>query len=106
MQSRMQPEMIMPMRVFDGRQIAAARALANVSVIELARAAGVTPRTIGRLEIDAAISVSPRRRHGHVSKSTFDKIVAALGERGVEMVDEGDDHGAGVRWTLPRARRA
>jgi hypothetical protein len=93
------------MRVFDGRQIAAARALANVGVKELAEAAGVTPRTIGRLEVDDAIAVAPKRRHGHVTKSTFDKIMSALAERGVELLPEREGHGAGVRWMQPRVQR-
>jgi transcriptional regulator with XRE-family HTH domain len=38
------------MRMFHGRQIAATRALANISTKELANAAGVTARTVGRLE--------------------------------------------------------
>jgi DNA-binding XRE family transcriptional regulator len=95
----------MSMRTFHGRQIGAARALANVSVKELAEAAGVTHRTIGRLEVDDMISVAPKLRHGHVSGATFDKIIAALRDRGVELVAETDDHGAGARWIKPRARR-
>jgi hypothetical protein len=82
-----------------------ARALANISVIELAQAAGATSRTIGRLEADAAITIAPKRRHGHVSRTVFDKIIAALAERGVELVEEGEGHGAGVRWVKPRSRR-
>jgi transcriptional regulator with XRE-family HTH domain len=93
------------MRVFHGRQIAAARALANISTKELAEAAGVTARTIGRLEVDAAILVSARRRHGHVAKATLDKIVAALANYGVELAPESDSHGAGARWIVPRERR-
>jgi Helix-turn-helix len=95
----------MSMRVFHGRQIAAARALANISTKELAEAAGVTARTIGRLEVDAPIDISPRRRRGHVSRATFDKIKDALAKRGVELVEETESTGAGARWTLPRARR-
>jgi DNA-binding XRE family transcriptional regulator len=71
----------MPMRTFHGRQIAAARALANVSAVELARDAGVTARTIGLLEVDAPT----------------DKIRGALARLGVELLPEGEDHGAGVR---------
>lgn len=96
----------MPIRIVDGRQIAAARALVNVSVKELAADAAVTERTVGRLEVDAAIHISPKRRHGHVAADTFGKIVVALRQRGVELLPESDDHGAGVRWTLPRARRS
>jgi transcriptional regulator with XRE-family HTH domain len=93
------------MRVIDGRTIAAARALANVSVKELAAEAGVTERTVGRLEVDTTILISPRRRHGHVAKDTFDKIVSALRQRGVELLSEDEDQGAGVRWVRPRAKR-
>jgi hypothetical protein len=96
----------MAMPIFEGRQIAAARALANVSVRELAEDAGVTERTIGRFEVNAVIAVSPRRRHGHVSAAVFDKIVAALRRRGVELVNEAECHGAGARWASPRARRS
>ena len=95
----------MPIRVIHGRQIAAARALANVSARDLAAASGVTARTVGRLEDDGTIVISPRLRHGHVTRATFDKIVDALARLGVELVPEGEDHGAGVRWTLPRDRR-
>jgi hypothetical protein len=93
------------MRVFDGRQIAAARALSNMSVRDLAQAAGVTARTIGRLEVDMAITIAPKLRHGHVSRATFDKIVAALTEHGVELLPEDEDYGSGVRWKKPRGER-
>jgi hypothetical protein len=94
------------MTMFHGRQIAAARALANINTNELAEAASVTARTIGRLEVDAPIDISPKRRHGHVSKATFDKIKDALAKYGVELVPEDSNHGAGARWALPRARRS
>jgi transcriptional regulator with XRE-family HTH domain len=93
------------MPAFDGRQIAAARALANISIKELAKAAGVTPRTIGRLEIAGTIDISPKLRHGHVSRATFDKIAAALAQRGIELVPEREGYGSGVRWIMPRAER-
>jgi len=92
-------------RILDGRLIAAGRALANVSVIELAKVAAVTPRTISRLEVDAAVLISPKRRHGHIAKLTLDRVIGALRQRGVELLPEGDGHGAGVRWMLPRDRR-
>jgi hypothetical protein len=69
------------MSLFDGRQIAATRALANVGAKDLAESAGVTPRTIGRLEVDDAIAVAPKRRHGHVSKLTFDNRIASRARR-------------------------
>jgi hypothetical protein len=56
------------MRTFHGRQIAAARALANVSIVELACEAGVTARTVTRLETIDTIGISPKLRHGHVSR--------------------------------------
>jgi hypothetical protein len=93
------------MRTFDGRQLTAARALAGLTVVELAAAAGVTPRTIHRLEIGGVIRVADKRRHGHVSRAVWDRIASALTEHGVELVPEGGDRGAGVRWTLCRADR-
>ena len=96
------PETTMPMRVFHGRQIAAARALANVSTRDLAAAAGVTARTVGRLEEDGTLVISPRLRHGHVTRATFDKLKDALARLGVELLAEDEHHGAGVRWIRPR----
>jgi hypothetical protein len=90
------------MRVFHGRQIAAARALANISVRDLAAGAGVTARTVGRLEEDGTIVISPRLRHGHVTRATFDKIKDALARYGVEILPEDANHGAGARWIRPR----
>jgi len=71
-----------------------------MTVAELAKAAGVTPRTLHRLEIGGAIAVAPKLRHGHVSRTVLDRIVAALKQRGVELV-----HGAGARLARPRAER-
>jgi len=95
----------MPIRVIHGRQIAAARALANVSARDLAAASGVTARTVGRLEDDGTIVISPRLRHGHVSRATFDKIKDALARYGVELLPESADHGGGVRWIRPSTER-
>jgi hypothetical protein len=92
--------------MFHGRQIAAARALANVSTKDLAKAAGVTARTIGRLAIDDVIGISPKFRHGHVSRATFDKIRDALGRLGVELLPEDEDRGGGVRWIRPMIERS
>jgi hypothetical protein len=44
-------------------------------------------------------------RHGHVSGDVWAKIVAALKRHGVELLPEAAEHGAGVRWILPRGRR-
>src|SRR6516165_4757215 len=94
------------MSTFDGRQITAARALAELTVAELAETAGVALRTVHRLEIGGDLHVAERRRHGHVSREVWDRIVAALAHHGVELVPETSRHGAGARWILPRDRRA
>ncbi len=83
---------------FHGQQLKAARALADLTVAELAEAAGVTIRTVHRLEIGGKISVSATRREGHVSSAVWDRIVHALRVAGVEMTDATKAHGAGVRW--------
>jgi hypothetical protein len=93
------------MCTFDGRQLTAARALAELTVHELAEAAGVTARTINRIEVGGVVHVAPKKRHGHVSQEVFEKIVAALVHLGVELVPEGERHGAGARWLAPRDRR-
>lgn len=90
---------------FDGRQITAARALASLTVADLAEKAGVTPRTVHRIEIGGPFSVSPSRRHGHVSADVWDRIVAALLEAGVELFSEEVARGSGVRWARPRCDR-
>jgi predicted transcriptional regulator len=93
------------MRVFDGRQLTAARALADLSLDQLADLASVTRRTVHRLETGGAIHVAPRRRHGHVSQDVWGKLIDALAHTGVELVPENGEHGAGARWMQPRARR-
>jgi hypothetical protein len=93
------------MPTFDGRQLTAARALADLTIIELAEAASVTRRTVQRLEIGGELHIAKKRRHGHVSGEVWAKIVAALKRHGVELLPESEDHGAGVRWILPRAQR-
>jgi DNA-binding XRE family transcriptional regulator len=91
--------------VFDGRQLTAARALAELTVVELAEAAGVTTRTINRLEIGGVTQIAPRKRHGHVSYYVWNKILEALARHGVELVPESEDHGSGARWIEPRSHR-
>jgi transcriptional regulator with XRE-family HTH domain len=93
------------MPTFDGRQLTAARALAELNLIEFAEAAGVTPRTVNRLEIGGEQPIAKKRRHGHVSGEVWAKIVVALKRHGVELLPETDEHGAGVRWIMPRAQR-
>jgi len=90
---------------FDGRQITAARALAGLTVAELAERANVTPRTVHRIEIGGPFSVAPSRRHGHVSADVWDRIVEALGKAGVELLPEHGSHGGGARWVQPRTER-
>lgn len=90
---------------FDGRQLTAARALAEMTVADLAEKAEVTPRTVHRIEIGGPFSVSPSRRHGYVSADVWERIVAALREAGVELLPEDGSHGSGVRWVQSRSER-
>ena len=94
-----------PMDFLDGRQLTAARALAGLTVIELAKESGVAARTIHRLEIGGVIQVAEKKRHGHVSRDVLGKIVEAVSRQGVELLSEGGGYGSGVRWKLPRAAR-
>jgi transcriptional regulator with XRE-family HTH domain len=87
------------------RQLTAARALADLTIIELAEAAGVTRRTVQRLEMGGEQPIAKKRRHGHVSGEAWAKIVAAFKRHGVELLPETEGHGAGVRWIQPRAQR-
>jgi DNA-binding XRE family transcriptional regulator len=93
------------MRTFDGRQLTAARALAELTVIELAKAAGVTTRTVNRLEVGGVLHVSEKIRHGHVSRQVRNKIMDALAMYDVVLLPEVGSHGAGVRWMRARANR-
>jgi len=93
------------MLTLDGRQLTAARALAELTIVELAEAASVALRTVHRLEISGTLPIAKKRRHGHVSREIWDRIVSALKRHGVELLPETDEHGAGVRWILPRAQR-
>jgi hypothetical protein len=66
---------------------------------------------IESLEVDRARfhqrrrAASEKRRHGHVSREIWDRIVAALKRHGVELLPKTDEHGAGVQWILPRTQR-
>jgi helix-turn-helix protein len=93
------------MGTFDGRQLTAARALAELTVTQLASAAGVTRRTVHRLEIGGTVHVADKLRHGQVSRDVWNKIVEALAGHGIVLVPENGDRGAGVRWTCPRSER-
>ena len=87
--------------IWHGRQLAAARALANMTIRNLADAASTTKRVVSDLELNGAIEISRKRRHGHTSRDLWDRIVAALAARGVEMTLGTDRHGGGVRWIAP-----
>lgn len=91
--------------LWDGRLITAARALAGLTIEELAAAAGVTKRTISRLEVGGVLHVSEKKRHGHVSQEVWSKITEALARYDVVLLDEGGNHGSGVRWMRARANR-
>ena len=72
------------MDVFDGRQLTAARALADLSLAALAKDAQVTIRTVHRLEVGGTAHVSEKRRHGHVSREIWQRLVSSLARHGVE----------------------
>lgn len=91
--------------IWDGRALAAARALADLTIRDLAALAGVDKDTIVRLEGMDVIEVTERRRHGYTSREVWARIVSALAARGVELVPEGTTCGGGARWTRPRIDR-
>jgi hypothetical protein len=62
-------------------------------------------RSTHRLEIGGELQIAKKLRHEHVSSEVWAKIVAALKRHGVELLPKTDEHGAGVRWCLPRAQR-
>jgi hypothetical protein len=95
----------MAAKVYDGKQIAAGRTLAGLGIRELAKAAAIAPRTLHRLETSGPIHVSEKKRHGHVQRVVWDRIVVALRNAGVELQQEGASFGSGVRWVHPRSRR-
>ncbi len=90
---------------WDGWQLTAARALAGVTMRELAEHAQTTRRVISDLETSGAIQIAETRRRGHVTRELWDRIVTALRDAGVELLPEGQGHGSGVRWARPRADR-
>ena len=91
---------------WDGRQLAAARALAGLTVRQLAEHARTTKRAISDLETRGMIHVAETRRHSHVSREVWNRVVDALRDAGVELLPEGRGYGSGARWTRPRANRA
>jgi DNA-binding XRE family transcriptional regulator len=92
-------------REWDSRLIVAARGLAGLTIEELAAEAGVTKRTVSRLEVGGVLHIAAKKRHGHVSQEVWSKIINALARHGVELLPEGRGHGSGVRWARPRADR-
>lgn len=82
--------------VWDGRLIAAARALIGMTSRELAKAAGVSTKTIVRIEGDDHVMISPTHRHGCTSRETWTKVLAAIEEKGVELVPAKSGKGPGV----------
>jgi hypothetical protein len=91
--------------IWDGRLIAAARALAGMTVRDLAEAAETTKRVVSDLEQRPQILISPTRRHGYVSRDLWSRITGALGTAGVELCPEKSGGGAGVRWAQAREQR-
>src|SRR5262245_61891618 len=86
-------------------KLAAARALAGFGIRELAASADIVPRTLHRLGTGGVICVSEKKRHGHVERAVWDRIMAALATAGVEFLAEGGSFGAGVCRKKPRERR-
>lgn len=86
------------MDAWHGRQITAARALAGLTITELAAAARVTERTIRRIEAAEVITIAERLTHGAISQETWKKVVSALHDHNVELTGATASRGAGVRW--------
>jgi predicted transcriptional regulator len=84
--------------VINGRLIAAARALADFTILELADKAGVAEKTIRNIESNSAVRVSTSQRHGCVSQEIWGRIVDALKRNNVELLPARHVSGAGVRW--------
>jgi transcriptional regulator with XRE-family HTH domain len=90
------------METWHGRQITAARALAGLTIIDLAKAAGVTERTIRRIEAAETIAIADRLTHGAFSLFTWEKVVSTLFAHGVELIPASGTRGPGVRWLCRR----
>lgn len=86
------------MGTWHGRQVAAARALAGLTITELASEAGVTERTIRRIEAAETITLAERLTQGAFSLSTWEKVVSALLDHGVELMPPSGARGGGARW--------
>ena len=78
-----------------GRQITAARALAGLTIVELANEAGVTERTIRRIEYEPKTDEPKSTRgkvvalyglaHNAITRKVWDKVIEALARHGVEL---------------------
>ncbi|MBS0251230.1 MAG: helix-turn-helix transcriptional regulator [Proteobacteria bacterium] len=86
------------MSTWHGRQVTAARALAGLTITELASEAGVTERTIRRIEAAETITIAERLTYGAFSLATWEKVVTALFDNGVELFPPTGTRGPGVRW--------
>jgi len=58
-----------------------------------------------RLERGGTIHVSEKKRHRHVQRAIWERIVGALAAVGAELLPQGASFGAGARWRAPRERR-
>jgi transcriptional regulator with XRE-family HTH domain len=74
--------------MLDSRLMRAARALTGWEQSDLAEAAGISIATVRKIE-QGAIGTRP---------STEARIVAAFERAGLQLIPEGPDGGAGVRW--------
>lgn len=72
--------------------------MAGLTIAELAAAAGVTERTIRRIEAAETITIAERLTHGAISLATWEKVVSALLDHRVELIPPRGESGAGVRW--------
>jgi len=93
------------LKEFEGRQLTAARALAELSITELANEANVTRRTLHRLETEGRIEVSTRKKKGFVTERTVQRIFCTLHKHGVTLIAADRDGGRGVRWLRPPKSR-
>src|SRR5690349_18509134 len=91
--------------VHDGRQLTAARVLAGLTLRQLAAAAQTTTRTLNRLECGGPILVAAKKRHGHVERDLWERILTILERHGVEFLVDDGARGAGVRWRQSRLDR-
>lgn len=85
------------LKTVDGRMVAAGRGLAGLTRLELAKASGVSARTIRKIESERQVVISPKQRHGCVTEATWNRIVTGLLENSVALIYETDNEGPGVK---------